>query len=129
MKIHYSSPIILFSISVVIILLAPNTSYSRLSVPRKDMSLESIRVGDTILVDYEFVNTGWTEVKLVGALSSCSCSTVEDLPITISSKQSYTLKVRVKSPSYAGDFSGRITVLLDDSSLPSVVLTFKGRAI
>lgn len=77
--------------------------------------------GDAKFLKFKLINVARTPIKIVGAKSSCSCTSVGTFPLTIPSGENREITVRFRS-SRAGSFISSIYLYTDYHDQPEIVL-------
>ncbi len=77
-------------------------------------------------VSYDVVNLSNYPIKIIGAQSSCTCTSVSELPMTLEPHQSKTFKVNVSASKTDKDQSGSVRLFTTDEHRRSLLLTFTG---
>jgi hypothetical protein len=83
--------------------------------------------GKPFSIDYTITNLTFSPIKLIGANMSCSCTSIDDLPLTIAPSKSRTIKVNVNAPGGESNFSGQVELFTDDPHRRTLVLAFVAR--
>jgi hypothetical protein len=71
----------------------------------------------------------WTEqpIRLVGGTADCSCTVLDDLPVTIPGRESRSFSVRVYLSGGPGIFTRKAAFLIDDEGLQRIGFRLTGR--
>ena len=85
--------------------------------------------GSVVEAAYAVTNTSGRRLKLIGAVPSCTCSTVMDLPFTFAPWETKTVTVRIKVSETARDVSGTMRLFTDEPRSPEIVLNYIVRAV
>ncbi len=88
----------------------------------------NVEAGKPFSVDYTITNLSRSPIKLIGANMSCSCTSIDDLPLIIESSNSRTIKINVNAPGEESNFSGQVELFTDDPHRRTLVLTFAARS-
>ena len=99
----------------------------RLLVDESSKTIDDVRSGSEIVVRYGFTNWAAHPVKLLGMSSSCSCTVVEDLPMTLAASETKAVSVKIKVDEGRPDFTGSIRVFTDDPRSPEIILSYSLR--
>jgi hypothetical protein len=83
--------------------------------------------GESREVDVEVSN--WTDspVRLIGGTADCSCTVLNDLPVTIPAKETRPVKVRLRMSGTPGRFTRSAGFLVDDEGLKRLNFRLTGR--
>lgn len=98
----------------------------RLLVAKPTKSVSAI-AGDRIALQYLLTN--WTDhpISLIGAASSCTCTALESMPITLSAFESRLVSANVTIEPGKPDFSGSIHLFTEGLQSREVVLSYAVR--
>ena len=91
-----------------------------------EKSLGEIQPGETRDVLFDVTNTTTRPLTLIGATTTCSCTVVENLPLTIPGASEQTVRVRVRIREKDGPWSEKLQLLTDDSAQPRLTLRLVG---
>lgn len=83
--------------------------------------------GELLSATVELANRTDQPVRIVGGTSDCSCIATDDLPMTVSPRQSQSITVKIRLPSTFGLFSRRAMLLTDDPQSGRVSFRLTGR--
>jgi hypothetical protein len=85
--------------------------------------------GDVRTFDVELTNRTDRRIRIVGGTSTCSCTAVKDLPITVTPGETRPISVSVAFRGSTGRFGHRFLLYTDDEIQPVVVARFRGRVV
>ncbi len=77
-------------------------------------------------VIYDVVNLSNAPIKIIGAQSSCTCTSISELPMTLAPHQTKTFKVNVSASKTDKDQSGSVRLFTTDEHRRSLLLSFTG---
>lgn len=99
----------------------------RLFVDETSKSLENLRPGEERRVTFRVTNLSGRSLQLIGARTSCGCTGVQGLPMSIPRLGTRPLVVRVK-PAASSDLSKvSLELLTDNVEQPTVFLTITAK--
>ncbi len=75
--------------------------------------------------------SNWTDqpIRLIGGTADCSCTVLDDLPVTIPPKESRSISVQVHLSGAAGIFTRKAAFLIDDAGVQRLSFGLTGRVI
>ncbi len=91
-------------------------------VDERDKSISGVRAGSQVVVSYALTNISERPVSLIGASSSCSCTVVQDPPMTLASSETGTVSVRISTSEDKPTLSGTIRLFTDEPRSPEIAL-------
>lgn len=85
--------------------------------------------GEQRTVTVELAN--WTDkpVRLIGGTTGCSCTVLNDLPLTIPAKEVGAVSVRISLSGKPGVFTRKVAFLVDDDGFQAVAFRLTGRIL
>jgi hypothetical protein len=101
----------------------------RLLVADPFKSIGEVPSGSKHLVSFSVRNYSGRPVRILGVKSSCSCTTIEDLPRTLNAGQTMTVPVTVDLPRSGETFLGHIEIFTDYPEQAAVLLRIRARLI
>jgi hypothetical protein len=101
----------------------------RMSVGPRLADLGEAAPGDSR--DATVVLWNWTDspVRLIGGTADCSCTVLNDLPVTIPARESRPVTVRVRMSATVGVYTRKAVFLVDDDGMREVEFSLTGRII
>ena len=84
----------------------------------------TIKAGDPLTINYDVSNLSNAKISIIGANMSCSCTSAQDLPMTILAAETRTIRINVTVPEEENDFSGTVRLFSDDPRQPTLDLSF-----
>jgi hypothetical protein len=80
-------------------------------------------------VEYQvqLVNHSDHPVRIIGGTSDCSCVATADLPVTLSSKDSQWISIRVKLSSQPGFFNRQVVFWTDNDRARVIAVMITGK--
>ena len=96
----------------------------RLLVAEPSKSLEGVRPGESVVLRYVLTNLSGHPVTLIGKEVSCSCTNIEDFPITLAASETRPIAATVKVANGEPRVLGSIRMFTDDVQHPEIVLTY-----
>ncbi len=88
----------------------------------------TVPAGEVAAAAVEVRNLSGREVRIVGGTSDCSCTMIEDLPVTIPAGGTARVTVRLAMPAGAGNFSRTATLWTDAPGHQSIPVALAGRS-
>jgi hypothetical protein len=89
------------------------------------ITVVSARAGDQIVIQYKLTNLSSDRIQLLGMSSSCSCTIIENLPMTIGASKSRQVAVKIRLPLGQSKLSSSIKVFTNDNSQPEIDLAYR----
>lgn len=87
---------------------------------------DDVKPGSTVKAALHIANLSGSEVRLIGAEKSCSCLTLEDLPIRVASGQQRDLTVEYAiGPGARGEGQQSVTFYTDSSDAPTITVRLR----
>ena len=132
-------PFQVLSLTLVILGIGAGYGYSRFgsiaaafSAMRGDLllvdqplqSVDGIRPGARVTLRYTFTNVSGHPIKLIGATSSCTCTMMEDLPLTLAASETRSVTAIIKTRESPPVFDGSIVVYTDERRCAEIVLGY-----
>ncbi len=101
----------------------------RISVGPCLVELGAALAGDHCQVTVEVAN--WTErpIRLIGGTADCSCTVLEDLPLTIPAQEARAVSVEVLFSGKPGFFTRKAGFLVDDEGMQRINFSLTGRIL
>lgn len=99
----------------------------RVSVTPRMVRVGDGGAGERREVPVELSNWTGAPVRLIGGTADCSCTVLNDLPVTIPPRETRTVAVSVRLPRSPGIFTRRAGFLVDDGGFRQVRFTMTGR--
>lgn len=99
----------------------------RVAIQPRLVEVGAAQTGDTRTVELELSN--WTDhpVRLIGGSADCSCSVLEDLPLTIPAGDSASVSLRINFSGRPGNFTRQAYFVVDDNGFQKINFSFTGR--
>jgi hypothetical protein len=99
----------------------------RISLSPRLLDVGTGVAGDHKTVDVEVTN--WTDkpIRLFGGTSDCSCTVLDDLPVTVPAKGHRVVSVHVLLKGRPGTFTRKGAFLVDDEGFQVVGFVISGR--
>jgi hypothetical protein len=69
--------------------------------------------GETRMATFEVTNWNEKEIRIIGGSADCSCTVLDDLPLTIAPKETRSVSVSISLAGRPGVFAGRAAFLVD----------------
>ena len=132
-------------LSLTLALLAAGTGYGRLRfgsvsatvdslrgqlvlVDEHAKSISGVQAGSQVVVSYALTNISDRPVRLIGASPSCSCTVIQDLPMTLAASETRTVSARITTSEDNPNSSGTIRLFTDEPRSPEIALNYTVRA-
>ncbi len=93
-------------------------------VDERAKMISGVHPGNQIVATYSLTNNSGRPLKLIGVVPSCTCTTVESLPLTLAPSETKTITARIKFSEAAPNFSGSMRLFTDEPSSPEIVLSY-----
>ncbi len=93
-------------------------------VPVPVATLTDAKAGSQVTASFALTNLASFPVTLVGSTTSCSCTVLDDLPMTLAVGETTVIKAKISIDQGQGDFSGTIRIFTDDISLAEIKLGY-----
>lgn len=87
-------------------------------------SISGVRPGSRVALRYALTNVSGHPIRLLGARTSCSCTVVGDLPITLAASETRLLKVLIATREDQAAFDGSIRLYTDDLRSTEIVVGY-----
>lgn len=135
-------PLHVFSLALIILACGAGYGYSRfgsfaaaLSAMRGDLlmvdqplkSVHGIRPGSRVALRYALTNASRRPIKLLGMSSSCSCTVMEDLPMTLAASETRSVTATITTREGASVLDGSIRLYTDHPRSAEIVLGYRLR--
>jgi Protein of unknown function (DUF1573) len=104
-------------------------SGDRVLVDERQKALLGMLAGSKSVVQYSITNLTGRDLKILGADTSCTCTSIENLPLTVARGMSKELTVSISAPRQPGPTSASIILFTDYDSQPTVPLEFVGTVV
>jgi hypothetical protein len=89
-------------------------------------SFGTLAPGESRRLAFRLINTSHRSIRVVGARPSCSCMTVEGIPLVIPPSERANLTVLVRSNGRAGSIDGSMILITNSPRTPLIELGITG---
>jgi hypothetical protein len=96
----------------------------RLLVDEPVKSIDGVRAGSQVVISYTLANLSGRPLKLVGMAASCTCTVIEDIPMTLAMSETKMVTAKIKTSDGESDLSGSIRLFTDDIHSPEITLAY-----
>jgi hypothetical protein len=98
-----------------------------LLVDQSFRAADGIRPGSRVALRYALTNLSRKPIKLIGTRSSCTCTLIEDLPVTLAGSETKWITATIKTREDQDILNGSIQLFMDDPNSAEVVLSYSLR--
>jgi len=131
-----------FSLTLIILGISAGYGYSRfgslaaalsatqgdsLLVDQRLKSVDGIRPGSRVALRYALTNASGRPIKLIGMSSTCSCTVMEDLPMTLAVSETRSVTAMIRTREGESVLDGSIRLYTDDPRSAEIVLGYSLR--
>ena len=101
----------------------------RLSVNPAMIDMGEGSPGETRTAAVELTNRTDQPIRLIGGTSDCSCTVLDDLPVTIPPGEAHSISITMRLPNAPGSFNRKAQLSIDDQGFTRVGFRLTGRII
>ena len=88
-----------------------------------------VESGTVVTASFTVKNKSDRPIRILGADTSCSCTTVDELPPLLEASQSLVIKLSIHTPETPTPFHGQCDLFTDNSNQRTVALKYDGKAV
>lgn len=97
-------------------------------VDERAKSIIGVRPGSQVVMSYALTNISDRPVRIIGSSSSCECTTIEEMPITLPPSETRTVSARITISEHNPNSSGTLRLFTDEPRSPEIALSYTVRA-
>ncbi len=101
----------------------------RLIVDATNKSFGTLRSNSDGTLVFQIRNLASRPITVLGARSSCTCTAVENLPLTIQPRETHPLKIRIRPGKKTGDIDEKVSLFSDFSIQTELILKVVGKIV
>jgi len=117
-----------FALTAMFLICYPLYGSAKINFLKSDHDMGTISQGQVVEATFKFVNTGNSDLSILGTHASCGCTSVLENPDKVYKKgQAGTLRVQFDSKCFRGEITKTITVMTNEKAKPTRLLTVHGK--
>jgi hypothetical protein len=87
-------------------------------------SLDGVRPGSRVEIRYLLTSVSNRPIRILGAATSCTCTMMENIPMTLASSESKSVTAKVRTREDEPESAGSIRLYTDDLKSPEIILGY-----
>jgi hypothetical protein len=87
-------------------------------------SLDGVRPGSRVEIRYLVTNVSNRPIQILGAATSCTCTMMENIPMTLAASESKSVTAKVRTCEDEPESAGSIRLYTDDLKSPELRLDY-----
>jgi hypothetical protein len=102
------------------------TNAPKIVFEKTEVVFDTIKMGESVIVEFPFRNEGKNDLKILKVKSSCGCTAVAPEKNILKKGEKSSIKVTFNTAGRQGNQQKSVTVITNDPEHSIVVLTLKG---